>query len=514
MKALIYELQLQSPVLISQPGAGEENSDKSYPFIAGSAIRGALTARYLNSNEPDEVFHRRFLSGKVRFLNAYPVCAAVRNDNDGRSRCGVRMLPAPFSWHIEKDDKDRDEAKITNFVFDGSAMDNPKSLGERFVTFRNEDVVWSATDMQVTVHNVSHTRKVKAKGTSSLFQYEAIAPGQLFSGVILGEEEDLEVMKNLLEARSDLWLGGSRNAGYGRTRLVSAKIEEAWQEYPAAKDHPPDGKVVITLLSDVIVRDMAGNYSTRPFDLIRQEPQKVFMRTRVVGGFNRTWGLPIIQAPAFQAGSVFVYDSSSMDANILQKWQEIGLGERRAEGFGRIAINWLFQPAFSLKKIESMVQGNRIGEPALSPLDEEGKTLAQHMANRRYRAVLDEGLMTQVSTYAIQTRGLTNAQLNKLRGALRRVQRLGSWKPLEDHLNNLNTDARKQMQRARIDGEKLLDWLHQAKDHKIWERCFSSITPPTIAGIQSQADDALKLAYVVRFIDALLQKASKENRGG
>jgi len=514
MKALIYELQLQSPVLISQPGAGEENSDKSYPFINGSAMRGALAARYLNSNEPDEIFHRRFLSGKVRFLNAYPVYAAVRNGNDGRNRHGVRMLPAPLSWHIEKDATDQDEAQVTDFVFDAPDLDNPKSLGERFVTFRNEDVGWAATDMQVTVHNVSHARKVKAKGTSSLFQYEAIAPGQLFSGVILGEEEDLTVIENLLEARSDLWLGGSRNAGYGRTRLVSTKIEDAWQEYPATKHHPPEGTIVITLLSDVIIRNANGNYSIRPYDLIQQEPQKVFMRTRVVGGFNRTWGLPVVQAPVFQAGSVFVYDSSSLDANLLQKWQEIGLGERRAEGFGRIAVNWLFHPDFSLKRIESMVQDNQIGDQALSPLDEESKTLAQHMANRRYRAVLDERLMSQVSKYAIQTRGMTNAQLNKLRSALRRVQRRGNWNPLEDHLNNLNTDARKQMQRARIDGEKLLDWLHQAKGHKIWERYFSSITSPTIAGTQAQVDDALKLAYVVRFLDALLQKASKENRGG
>lgn len=34
---------------------------------------------------------------------------------------------------------------------------------------------------------------------------------------------------------------------------------------------------------------------------------RYYIGQREIGGFNRTWGLPLPQAVAFQMGSVFVY---------------------------------------------------------------------------------------------------------------------------------------------------------------------------------------------------------------
>ncbi len=47
MKAILYRLRLLEPVLVAQAGAGEENSAVALPYIPGSAIRGALAARWL-----------------------------------------------------------------------------------------------------------------------------------------------------------------------------------------------------------------------------------------------------------------------------------------------------------------------------------------------------------------------------------------------------------------------------------------------------------------------------------
>jgi len=57
-------------------------------------------------------------------------------------------------------------------------------------------------------------------------------------------------------------------------------------------------------LSDAIARDEYGAYSTNPLHLFGVQPDEVFQRTRVVGGFNQTWGMPLAQAPAMQAGLV------------------------------------------------------------------------------------------------------------------------------------------------------------------------------------------------------------------
>ena len=495
MKALVYQLQLQSPVLLSMPGAGEENSDRSYPFITGSAIRGALANRYVGEHDEKD-FNKLFISGQVRFLNAYPLYE------------DKRTLPAPLSWHVAKDEKDLPTAQAFDFVSDipdKNILQNPKTLGNVFVAPLPGEVITIATPMQVTVHNVSYKRGVKAKNDSSLFQYEAIAPGYLFAGVILGKEDDLEMMQKLLTQKPQLWLGGSRNAGYGRTTVLKTDIVDDWQEAYGLQYQPEDKLLTITLLSDTIVRDANGNYSVHPEDLLGIPPKAVYMRARVVGGFNRTWGLPIVQALAFQAGSVFVYDANVVTQSKLDDLQENGLGERRAEGFGRIAINWLPRPQFCRKKAQLQIPS----ASASVTLEEESRKLVQQMAKRHYQTLLDRHLTALVSRLCIG-KGVKNSQLNKLRGVLRRVQQENNWQPLIKHLENLNREADKQIKRARIDGDRLHKWLGRANNHGLWEKYFAQIMPPAIAGIQSQADDNLKLAYVVRLMDALLQKASKE----
>ena len=498
MKALVYQLLLRTPVLISRPGAGEENSEHSYPFINGAAIRGALATRYLHQYADDESFRRRFLTGEVRFLHAYPVYE------------DKRTIPAPLSWHVAKNEKDKSSTEAFDFVYgvpDPDELKNPKSLGERFVIPTDDSVTSVSMPMQVSVHNVSRERGVKKKGTSSLFQYEAIAPGYRFAGAILGEEDDLKIIQALLVERPELWLGGSRNAGYGRTVVLKTDIGDDGEEPSGLQQDGLQDHVVITLLSDTIVRDANGSYSVHPHDLISIVPETAYMRTRVVGGFNRTWGLPVVQAPAFQAGSVFVYDAAAVDSSKLTNWQEKGLGERRVEGFGRIVVNWLPGRQFSLLKKELPIADN--GESEIK-LGAESQKLAQMMAQRRYQSLLDQHLLTQLSRLSLKKKSLTNAQLNKLRRVLRQVQSENSWKTLTEHLKELNNDAKKQMKSARIDGEIFIVWLQKAMNHGLWDEYFAQTSSPKIAGEEAQAHDALKLTYGVRLIDALLQKASKE----
>ena len=47
MKALRYRMHLLEPVLVSEAGAGEENSAIGFSYIPGSALRGALASRWL-----------------------------------------------------------------------------------------------------------------------------------------------------------------------------------------------------------------------------------------------------------------------------------------------------------------------------------------------------------------------------------------------------------------------------------------------------------------------------------
>ncbi len=88
MKALIFQIRLLQPLLVTQVGAGEESSSTAFDFIPGSVLRGDVINRYLRKHKvtdaaQDPTYCRLFFDGKIRYLNAYPT-----------NRLGQRMLPS------------------------------------------------------------------------------------------------------------------------------------------------------------------------------------------------------------------------------------------------------------------------------------------------------------------------------------------------------------------------------------------------------------------------------------
>ena len=226
---------------------------------------------------------------------------------------------------------------------------------------------------------------------SQVYRYEALAAGQLFAGVIVAEDAgDLNLIEPWLKAVNHL--GGAQTAGYGHVVVEDIERQENWQEYNP--DSPLTERVVITLLSDLLLRDGSGNMADAPGTAlgITSEPVKAFRRLHITGGFNRKWGLPLPQGWAIEAGSVFVYSTAGLDRMALLQAAERGIGERLAEGYGRIAVDWHTQPA----QIKHPLAKPTASSDTLPRMSVEGKTLAQRMAVRRLEAHLDRSLAKQV----------------------------------------------------------------------------------------------------------------------
>ncbi len=103
MIGLPYELILHEKVLITDPELNDTNTMGGMKYIPGSVIRGALIAE-AKKNSIDILVgnnYEVFLSGKVKFLNAYP-----------GSQDHVRTLPTPLSYHLPKDD----DAKVYDLI--------------------------------------------------------------------------------------------------------------------------------------------------------------------------------------------------------------------------------------------------------------------------------------------------------------------------------------------------------------------------------------------------------------
>ena len=516
MKACEFDLMLESPLLVTGANGGDPNSEIGLPYVPGSVLRGALAWRYLAVNgKADDQFRRLFLRGAVRFLHAYPVASN-----------GQRTLPAPLTWHKPKDATPA--TAVSDFARNGSPDDDQtwKSQGGQFCLLAMDGPAAAKVEFvnpprQITVHTARANRQRPTAPGATVFRYEALAAGQTLRGVMLAEDSAAleKVLAMMPAAGGRLALGRSQNAGYGRVTVnypgEPRFVNPAWQEYVPVGDS--GGQLVVTLLSDAILTDPAtGSPATNLDALVSTPAAHTYMRLCMTGGFNRTWNLPLPQTTAIAAGSVFVYTASAELAKRLTKLAESGIGQRVAEGYGRIAIDWHRVDSIARRKPDTHPQSRQS-----VPLTGASRTLAETMVKRLWQEATERQLTAFVSAYPLERNKLQNAQLSRLRVVARRdleASNLAEMTKLKDFLDpkNLRRPAREQLRRAYINGKRLLDWLDMlaCEPEKVWQEIDMHLLPTTAVGdVRAAPSRADAITAVVRLIDAVAQQAAKGAEG-
>lgn len=503
MNALTFQIRALQPLLVTQLSSSEENSSIAFNFIPGSVLRGVLINYYLSKHNVDDVARdhtcrRLFFDGAVRYLNAYPA-----------NHLGHRGIPKPLSWRVNKDDQQNLNAKIFDFAINFTEdLENSVLPSGDFCWIDDHDVRINSPGLYMSVHNASEDRNAKREENSSVYRYDAIATAEVFLGAIIAERmDDLQAMKLLID-REEFSLGGSRSAGYGRVRIEDIQIISDWHEYDIDGTETNGEIVILTLLSDAIIRDKCGQTTTDLDSFFGCNSIGAFQKMRAVGGFNRKWGLPLVQSHAVQVGSVFVYRASDIDDKLLKQIEQEGIGERRTEGFGRVAINWQNQE--EMQRHPSLKDESYLLSHTLS---EESQRLAQTMTERRMRLILDRKLLEALSWLRIEN-APKNAQMSRLRLAVRQAWRENDSKCVIEHLMSLK-GSKAQFERAHIGEKKLFSWIMEGIDqHRLWKDYLESGESPSIAGakLESEATDAIKIEYTMRLLDALLQRTTREER--
>jgi len=521
MNALTVYLHLRSALLITQLGGGDPNSGVGCRYVPGSTLRGALIARYLDgkaADAADPTFRRLFLDGAVCFLNGYPL-----------ARDGQRTVPLPFSWQQPKDAKKSDPAHDWAWGKPVSSAKAWKGLGgETFCAVTASGKVERVTpEMKINIHIAREDRQRPTSGLATVFRYDALAEGQTFAAVILAEDaQDLAKIQALLPDQTVLAMGRSRSASYGWVEVryprdqagqVRTAVEPNWQEVasPLPASALPSS-LVVTLLSDVLVQDpQTGAQRADLGAVLVDEPTECFARLHTVGGFNRKWNLPMPQTEAIAAGSVFVYPYSQPLAEQLDKLVERGIGNRRAEGFGRIAVNW--QASAMIEFAEAVK-----ARPGSMPLVSESQPLARQMVTRMLRAELDRALIQAINDHELDRRGLRNAQLSRLRVVARqalepdKVRAAVGTKQitgLVSFLSNLKEAARHQLQRARLGSKPLFDWLMELATNPdgVWVIMQANVLRlPAVGNVRAELTTALAVEYTLRLMDGMAKLATRE----
>ena len=491
---LPFTLTLRAPAVFSLVG-GDPNAAATLLYVPGSALRGAAARELARRARPGGELRELILSGEVRYLNAYPAVQAQR------------ALPAPLSLRIQKHPQPgaregQGEATVLR-CYDLAAYGGERAGGwpaeqlaglpGEFLTLKGP-VYLASVSRSTRLH---HQRDLPAGRAwterrggrevphGALFAYESLDAGQVFKGLIMvcGEREEgvarrCEQVIELL-GRGPLLLGRSRRAGYGGNASLTwhppqdrEEVAGPWLLPPADL---PAGRVFRLLLTAPYAGRDPLTGQPDPTWLRGEVEQRLGGRATVLrvrwgfetsGGYNRTWALPLPEVPVARAGSVLVLRADApIPWPVLAAVEHEGLGERRAEGFGRCL--WLTEPSRE-------VYVRSAPDPA-APLRPEGSApLVSAIEERILEARLEEQVQRAAARVVRAADGtLPSASLlGRLRVPVRggpeeALATLHAWLQDPSAQQALRRTAREQLERCRVGAlggqskrkQRLDEWL-------------------------------------------------------
>ena len=520
MKALQYKLELKSNVLIPRVASGDPNSYSSLLHIPGSVLRGVAIKRLIEVGSGDAL-RPIFFDSDLCFLHAYPQVG----DNNTRS------LPTPLSWRTIKDQ----EYEILNLSaaideyeeFQLEKVNAPFSflfeLEEERQKYEAGAYLISPEDW-FSLHIQRPRNSNGEREQSQMFRYHSLYKGQDFIGYIISEDSDLlETIQSLLGGIYDVSIGRSHKAEYGRATLtISGEVMGDWKEVTSFGSN--DNTITITCLSDVLLRDPNnGSYTTNLEPMIGMKPLHTFATTTMVGGYNRKWNLPLPQAQAIRAGSVFVFDKCDDIKSVLESFQKRGLGERTSEGFGRVAINWQDVDPIKIKPLYETPPTDQRDEYLLDyGNDTSDGLLATRIVENIFNARIKTNLTEKINAVSI-TKAPTNAQIARLCAVLEQALRgyandnnlVKAQEKINIYFNSFRRPAKEQFDNAKVDSKKLEEWVLEkvSAPGNIWSDPLG-IAEDELPEIGNKQVILEKLAfrYTILYIDGALRHEIKRRK--
>jgi CRISPR-associated protein Csx10 len=557
---LVVDIELKAPVLIART-VGDENMVASEDYIPGAVILGAL-AQLHNGGKPkpgapDGEFADFFLSNDVRFLNGYP-----RVEINDEPNMFFRALPVPHSIQykksqnakaeekfIEEDDRDKlvtFESLLEKADSNNGAPVTTYKSGFCLLREKGEKIeYWEyPVSKQYQFHHKRTDQRSGRSADSEIYNYESIMPHQYFRSMILGPKEKLETLEALIQKNNGrIRIGRSKNTQYGSAHLVCVgAVREYKQEYPSLRNSKglSDQQFILTLLSDWIPEQhgqMTVAYISREIaqalnDLKVVDHKKeldaskdaitcrnAFFKTDTVEKYNAAWKARTPSQICLTKGSCFVFELSS-DLTILDIKQALdrlqikGVGLRRNEGFGRIAIDWHGNDLCSKELKE-----NEPEKPQSAP--ESVKSIFQNLFKQwlldkaRAQASKKVSVFDQYNANNNPLNKLSSTQINKLR---RMATDAGSNSQFKQKIDKLNTSSKERLQDIRFGEQRFYEFL---QSDPVQNFIFPEVaTDDKVKALLSvsdfenfQDDPELRNQLFITFYDtlfALLEKSKKK----
>jgi len=361
MYSLKYQIKTNAQIIISSV-FGNMNLITTEKYIPARSIIGIFAYKYLkklknkekeahqdnvltksnNKEKPaheDDTFYRLFLSGNLIFSNAYFFSKDVFDYKTNKN--GVLLYPVPFSIKNKK---------YSNNYYDRLFFDKElkfESLNGFFYMFDDE----LQLDEPETCLNFHHQRdrKTKAPKKNIIFNYESIAPDQIFEGYISGSLEDIEALKKIYNTSWNARIGRSKNVQYGHVKVKIfddiKNINETIQNNSIKITNKNNKQqLTMTLLSDTICNNQYGFSSVDISNFKYYLSEKIGNTINIIDAYIKkarmenyigVWNLKRPAQSCFKAGSTFLLETDHFNIETLIDLQNNGIGEYTHEGCGK-----------------------------------------------------------------------------------------------------------------------------------------------------------------------------------
>lgn len=361
---LDFMVETLEPVIVSKTVLG--NVVQSESFIPGTFLLPFFSGKLSKILGPDKTLEA-VLNGDFSVGPFYPEVE------------GEKSYPIPFSYSREKDG---DGKTVVNRLVESAERERQmKDIRRGFIAPKNDKVLLDFVGSKFVsrTHNTIDDEKQRpTSDVGGFFTYQAIVPGMRFQGSIRisrslwGEIRRSSEKLFTLGGRHHALIGRSCKDEYGRVEISC--VGEA--KYETCSRDLLKGKYLLAYLaSDLLNRRPESLSFSAGVDEFRDSLSELLevelsfveefgknagsdLDQNPLGGdrgncvrygrresWHTKWGLPRPSLVYLQAGSVFLFEVkdprewSNIDWPAVDAALFAGLGERRAEGYGRILLN-------------------------------------------------------------------------------------------------------------------------------------------------------------------------------
>lgn len=418
MKTQLLTLKAVSPLALHRRRASEQFAP-SLDYLPGGAVRGALADLYLQGDSEwakDELFQRLFLKEEVTFSDflpttskhmsrLFPASAMACKRFDDKVHARQSLTDSLLRLELAAE---LDESGLLDL---GNPDHDPLTLGDwkhcsictakgRYAPKRDrvEAGYYTSVElperMSVRKRMMAGTAIERATGTAAhamLFSHEVMEESSsqqdgeatLFRGAITLTDDLYDELNERLKPGQRLAMGYGRGRGLGqvvslgwetapspkddliaRWQALNQTVQTLWARY---KHQPRSAYFTLTLESHLILRNAIGEPILGDVTAVDLGLPPEIARCRsilsatLISGWNAAQNLPKPDMWALQRGSVLLFrlPAGADFMRVKEQLERIevkGLGERRAEGFGRISVCNEFHYYFLQQELKGVSQ--------------------------------------------------------------------------------------------------------------------------------------------------------------